>query len=697
MTQELLSRIIYGFITSESLMLTVFFFGSSTIYLNNYVEFHFKYRNLLSYIIPFCILAGVLLTLIQCAMTLDSFILSSSFIMGICVVLWIEGNVAVWDFGSLDGSKINLINNEKRIIYDTLMCIAIVLFFVVMGRWIYRIYPYLLAILLILQCIDYAITLKKTPQNSDWLNYKLDPSKLFSLSKEKNIIVMVIDSFQSDIFKDIVEEDPEYRAIFEGFTYYSNCTGGYPTTYMEIPFILTGQYYTNTVASRQYIKKAFLEKSILGILKKQNFRVDIDTFVWQAVHMDPKIISNAERFTPWTSHIIKLGKLVMVKFAPLIIKKWFLADALESSPMHGIEFNYMSNIHEADAEQKVNCFKFYHTVGAHRPYILNENLEFEELPDDVRGYKSQAKGNLKQMKMFLDKLRELDIFDKSMIFVVGDHGAGITDSVITDNLASKFSPLMLFKKYNDHGNMKESRKPVSLLDITKTIAEIENLDNDYKGINILDPIDERRVRESFDYTWEESFWKTGYMPPLDKYLIQGFCWEEESWHNTHYQYRENGQRVYTFKPERYSYGEIINFSCNGNAVQYQVEGFSSPEDNFTWTSRSVARLKIPIPSTDNDILLTIKAFPFLPPNAQEGKNVVIIINNAKLADLVFKGSSEETIHVPNSLFKMGVLNIKLCIESTMSPLSCGMGDDSRKLGIAVSSITIFELNDNERG
>ena len=84
-----------------------------------------------------------------------------------------------------------------------------------------------------------------------------DDETMFEFSKEQNVIILVLDAFRSDIFQEIIDEDDEYREMFDGFTYYRNAAGGYPHTDASIPLILTGEYYDNSIPRSEFVRTAF--------------------------------------------------------------------------------------------------------------------------------------------------------------------------------------------------------------------------------------------------------------------------------------------------------------------------------------------------------------------------------------------------------------------------------------------------------
>src|SRR6185436_19727519 len=79
-----------------------------------------------------------------------------------------------------------------------------------------------------------------------WVNhYSFDDSARFAFSPTRNVVILVLDTFQTDLFQELLDDDAGLAAKFEGFTYFRNAVGGFPSTAASVPLILTGQYYEN--------------------------------------------------------------------------------------------------------------------------------------------------------------------------------------------------------------------------------------------------------------------------------------------------------------------------------------------------------------------------------------------------------------------------------------------------------------------
>ena len=104
----------------------------------------------------------------------------------------------------------------------------------------------------------------------------LSDQGVYEVSKDKNVIVFVLDMFDENYFKEIFRENPWCAEELDGFTFFRNATCGYSTTGGSIPFMLTGEYYENDKTYHEYLDEAFDKASpFYEELKKNGFSVNL--------------------------------------------------------------------------------------------------------------------------------------------------------------------------------------------------------------------------------------------------------------------------------------------------------------------------------------------------------------------------------------------------------------------------------------
>ena len=153
-------------------------------------------------------------------------------------------------------------------------------------------------------------------------------------------------------------------------------------------------------------------------------------------------------------------------------------------------------------------------------------------------------------------------------------------------------------------------------------------------------------------------------------------------------------------PEKinYTFGNTLSFHKGGKASNYFGKGFSGQEEWGTWTDGKEARLYfIPDHPPKNDILLTINGYAFL--NTKHTNQIVdIYINDVFIKTITYTIKTNDinnskNIYIPIQKIntETGFYQIKLKPRNPASPAQFSQSDDTRMLGVGISSIIIKEM------
>ena len=588
-------KIVSSIAVAAFFALTAFVFAPGHLFLTNAREFNANYfgllGNLLLIALPIFVLVAVVLSFFPEKFNINQ--KAVALLFALSFLLWLKGNYLVWNYGLLTGNKIDF--NIYFLIFDAVVWIAAIIFILIKSAFFYRHIRFLSCVFIAVQIIATSVMVYNQPDLSNLKRYEIDETNKFTFSKEKNVIILVLDTFQSDVFQKIIDEDESYRDIFEGFIYYRDALAGFPTTIASIPNILTGQYYDNSIPYSNFLEKAYLSSnSIPKVLKEAGFEVDCFS---GPMYWDKRIVSNLkDRGHIVNSTILNLYDAALFRYLPDSLKrfiyndgKWWLINTIPVKPVASsdedtlkkslkapeIEFNekalHLGDIAfandmmtRANAIAENTVFKFYGLNGCHGPWLLNEKLQYEEMGAD--GYERQARASLQIAKLFLDELKQLAAFDNSMIFIIGDHG------VVGGPLQSSASPLFLVKKFNGKGPMNISDAPVSLSDIPMTIFTELGIKGDHSGEYIFNLKEsDSRERNYWHYDWETpgfDDWSKDYLPPIREYTVSGLVRSADNW-------RKTGQDYYYAGFNR----PLLEWDSGGF---YTLEG--TGENNWRWCS-----------------------------------------------------------------------------------------------------------------
>ena len=81
----------------------------------------------------------------------------------------------------------------------------------------------------------------------------VDVSALSNFSREENVLHIVFDGYQSDLFQDIIENDSRIASGLDGFLYFPDSLTASEVTQLSFAAFLTGREYTNNKPIKTYL------------------------------------------------------------------------------------------------------------------------------------------------------------------------------------------------------------------------------------------------------------------------------------------------------------------------------------------------------------------------------------------------------------------------------------------------------------
>jgi len=706
-------------LVSTFLSLTLFLFGPLQIYYTNQSEFYFRGIKIIPYLIAISLLSTIILICILVLFKNNTHKKLTALVLIIGFLLWLQGNILLWHYGQFNG---NVRWNDKKIfgLIDSFIWGMIIIFAFIKYDFVFKIARKLSIAFLIIQLITISIYIIQARPEANYKNYTIDDNGKFSFSKDKNIVILTLDTFQNDIFQEIINENKDYKKIFKGFTYFRNAAGGYPSTLASIPLILTGEYYDNSVPFREFLKKSYLNDSIPKKLKEEGYDTYYtNMYYWPSLYLDESIASNIKPVKYFEmSNSIKynfkyLVETTLFRYSPHYIKQYLYNKILilppnfendrreiaKKNPKDGELYadnddNFVSNIiDKIDNKSEKNTFKYYHLWGIHRPILqYDKNLNLKEIEYNRSNIKKKAILKLELVKKFFDALKANGTYDNTMIFIVGDHGAGLNIESsefknITFTPYTNSLPLILVKSFNTQNDLQISDNPVSLADIKDTIF---NGPNSMFGVKNMETYE----RRFFYYNPDQLNANESYFPPLKEYIIHGnaFSWFAKSWERS-YRIFEPG-KIINESREEYKYGSVIKFGKGGNAEQYEEYGWSYPEKGITWTYGKEAKLNIPIHKTSASLIL--KAY-FIPSKKQI-IYVLIGYKDKKIGEWKVEKEGEYNLLINNEYVKNNDnLVIRFRFPNIADPSNKKQIREIEALGVAFITFSLSEIPVYEYG
>lgn len=296
---------------------------------------------------------------------------------------------------------------------------------------------------------------------------KASDNKAFSIlttaSSEKNIFVMSFDGLSRDIANDLATGGEPFRSLFRDFVFFENVVSTAPSTQTSLTSETVGGVDLKKEFDTEERMLAELDKgrSIISYLQRNGHEVALYGY-YSFTFGDAERIVN-----PWTivhpsltervSQVSGVFELAMARlFGPVLafgldadLFKWVgtassdqkAEEALMTNVQHhqGAQWDipnitgtrdYYAYVNELKVGTSAPVAHFMHFLHTHYPVDFDaecnyrsNDLEWFNAHQNVDGQKAETACALRQMARFLEKLRELGIYDNSLIILKSDHGA----------------------------------------------------------------------------------------------------------------------------------------------------------------------------------------------------------------------------------------------------------------------------------
>lgn len=718
------------FFLSLFISLTPAFFTPSRVYFTNYKEFSFLFHEILPYLIltslSLFLLIFLFLNILNRLKNKKIFRVANSLIFIFGFLFWFQSNMLVWDYGLFNGEPIQWELYSYRNYVDAIIWISLTIFGFYKFDLINRISAKLGIFFIVFQTIYIVILGLQLPSTVNIKNYDIDKSDKYIFSKNRNVIAILLDATQTDLFSEVLSENPDLLEVFDGFNYFPDTLSSYSATDFSVPSMFSGIEYKNDSKQQTYWERSMGQSKLLKTLKDNKYINEIytDELPLMYLYSHPNVNNvKTKKYSLFNKSLVEktfyIFDISLFNSTPSGLKemiynnqKWRLrrlysnfAGLNKSSRSSHEEmmsfFNEFDNKAVFDEDQSI--FKYYHVSGAHPPFILKSDMTVGEPGTGIVSYKEQLIAVFKGVSIFFKTLQLKGIYDKSFIVIFGDHGVGLSnkpttisiqhnDSLKVSNVSSSTMkmalPLLLIKPFNSRGELKKINVQSSLIDIPKTIISNIGIDSTgFPGIDLLDSIDstQNRMRTHYSFNWNKVDVGKDYPPYLNEYLIKGDSWLSESWSPLLSRHYPTGKKI---KIDRhYAYGDKILFSQDGNIYKYKLGGWSKtdPGSSSTWTIEEVASLKLSLNEIPkSDLVMRVKALSLYK------HKVSVYINNKNIGEFVATNSSKEyRILIPEDSFETNDATISFYMpEAVKTPKDLGLGNDTRKLGLAFEYLTI---------
>ncbi len=137
--------------------------------------------------------------------------------------------------------------------------------------------------------------------------------------------------------------------------------------------------------------------------------------------------------------------------------------------------------------------------------------------------------------------------------------------------------------------------------------------------------------------------------------------------------------------------EALTFGKSGKVKDLDPYGFDLNEPSMSWTKDEVAGFtlsSLTVPP-DQTLRLVVGATPFVHPELVLRQEFFVFINGLFVTFRSLSNAEKVNVPLPRSVISPRGMRFEFVIPTASSPKSLGLSDDVRKLGIALSDITII--------
>lgn len=421
---------------SAILMATVGLSVPFTIYAGNHAEFSVSFPHVLAVYLPHLLLLTLGFALVGGVLPQPAFERYFGVLAALAVLTWIQGNLPVWDYGPLDGRHIAWLEGLWKGVIDLSLWVIVLVCAYAVPRFRSVVFQAALATLLI-QAVGIAVT--GLPRADELLFRGFtasDPTgrdAIVRFSADRNVLHVVMDGFQSDIFRDILNDEggDDLEEQLYGFTFFRDNMGVYPYTQMTVPALLSGKIYRNRIPAEDFISRTVRGKTILSAAAGAGYAIDIAApvplkNVYSLAEHAHSYGITANSHATLEDYIAvdsaRLADLALFRVVPHFAKALVHRDGLWVFQGRGLSGAYLHLQYFADlqfleqlseemtADRQGPVYKLLHVMLSHRPTVGSRHCTFDGIHSTSReAVTNQARCGLIGVLQVLERMRELEI------------------------------------------------------------------------------------------------------------------------------------------------------------------------------------------------------------------------------------------------------------------------------------------------
>lgn len=290
---------------------------------------------------------------------------------------------------------------------------------------------------------------------------------LTTVSTKSNVVVFVLDMFDTKDMDDVMEQYPDTADGLGGFTWYRNSLGSVIPTRYGVPFIVTGHDFDPSLDefTTADLESWFSDRNLLDVAAEQGYSVGVysDSVSYGANALASKTM-NVHTVEPYVANFLSCAKALggcgLYRDLPYALKPflWFTTDQLneaiaptdtdsaDKTPYvfddKGMHALFSEPCLTATDDSAGGAYRVIHCQGTHWPYTMDENGNTVTTTQNHASMIAQGRGSLGIVEEYIQQLKELGVYDQTTIVITADHGVWPWGN---EELTKTTSPILLVK------------------------------------------------------------------------------------------------------------------------------------------------------------------------------------------------------------------------------------------------------------
>ena len=473
-----LPKAVSGVLICAAFAFSVFFFSPMEIVMNNRQDFTVNASDILKpmLLLSFAVTAG-LSAVILAALTISDklFFVLSRLVMGVTLALYFQAMFLNGGMKTLTGDGLYKVSAVESVL--NMISFAALVILPLAVNILYRdlkkrkglqkengflkVLPaYLCGALIVMQGFGFSDTYRKTSAADAEKTYDkaLSYIPFTSFSKENNVVLFLVDRFDSKWCDELLESYPELYDKLSGFTFYQNNISHYSNTFPSVPSMFTGLYYDNykgdQTSKKDYLTDAWNRTTLFDTLTENGIKVNLSIDSFSTVLDYSQLEGRCSNLYTDRDPIVGfncfgskgilnvMSKLSMGRLAPYCLKSFFAGDlgsdlsegfvnydqdivesVIPSALGVGSDKSFYSFVgsHSFNADSDSPVFDFIHLNGAH-----TKDEEISAFCESNAGKETDiyttTRGELEIVFRCLDKMKEIGVYDNTTVIIFADHG-----------------------------------------------------------------------------------------------------------------------------------------------------------------------------------------------------------------------------------------------------------------------------------